>query len=73
IYIYCTVMHPSMRTLYLTVAGWDDEWIKTAVEIAERCWRNHYRPAASVELMAPSRSQFAYSKVSIWSSRIFVR
>lgn len=57
------VMHPSMRMLYLTAAGWEPDWIETAVEIAERCWRNHYQPSPATEVEAHATSQYAYSKV----------
>ncbi|KAF8607086.1 hypothetical protein BDV93DRAFT_435812, partial [Ceratobasidium sp. AG-I] len=40
-YHLAILMHPSMRKLYLTASGWDPEWIKTTMQIAERCWQNH--------------------------------
>ncbi|KAF8592996.1 hypothetical protein BDV93DRAFT_461993, partial [Ceratobasidium sp. AG-I] len=48
-YRLAILMHPSMRKMYLTHSGWEPDWVDTAIEIAERCWRNHYQPAASAE------------------------
>lgn len=61
------VMHLLMRMLYLTAAGWEPDWIKTAVGIAERCWHNHHQPSPATESEAHATSQYAYSKVSFLS------
>ncbi|KAF8596056.1 hypothetical protein BDV93DRAFT_455583 [Ceratobasidium sp. AG-I] len=67
--MYCLAifMHPSMCMMYLTASGWQPSWITTAIEIAERCWRNHYQPTVSSEALTPATSQFAYSKASLSS------
>ncbi|KAF8594253.1 hypothetical protein BDV93DRAFT_459390, partial [Ceratobasidium sp. AG-I] len=71
-YRLAILMHPSMRKMYLTHSGWEPDWVDTAIEIAERCWRNHYQPAASAEPVTPATSQFAYSKmyVSIGAAKV---
>ncbi|KAF8596706.1 hypothetical protein BDV93DRAFT_513919 [Ceratobasidium sp. AG-I] len=51
---------------YLKAAGWQLDWIETAVELGETCWRTHYKPAhfneaaPATELSATAPS-FAFS------------
>lgn len=58
-----------MRVHYLKGAEWEQDWIEIAIEIAERCWREHYKPAAPEQATAApagaSKSQFGYSKVGL--------
>ncbi|KAF8596070.1 hypothetical protein BDV93DRAFT_455564 [Ceratobasidium sp. AG-I] len=44
LYQLALLLHLSMRVHYLKAAGWQLDWIETAVEIAETCWRTHYKP-----------------------------
>ena len=39
------VLHLSMHVHYLTSAKWEKDWIDTAVDLAEKCWTNHYKPS----------------------------
>ncbi|KAF8606683.1 hypothetical protein BDV93DRAFT_506193 [Ceratobasidium sp. AG-I] len=56
-YRLAILMHPSMRKMYLTHSGWEPDWITATIEIAERCWCNHYQPtAASAEVLTPVTS-----------------
>lgn len=63
------MLHPSIRAYYLEAAEWEDVWIQSAIEIAEKCWTNHYKAAVSEQIAAPEMSQFAYSKVSLFSMK----
>lgn len=51
-----------MRVEYLKFADWEPDWIETANEIAEDCWKAHYkRSDSSSDTESPRVSQFAYS------------
>lgn len=61
-----------MRVHYLKQAGWEDEWIDTAVEMAVECWTKHYKvnePATDEIDMQPA-SQFGYSVSNLTSTDI---
>ncbi|KAF8593224.1 hypothetical protein BDV93DRAFT_461631, partial [Ceratobasidium sp. AG-I] len=66
LYRLAMLLHPSMRIHYFKAAGWEKDWIDTAVEIAENCWSAHYKPAASKPATVSKTSQFSYTKVSIY-------
>ncbi|KAF8596708.1 hypothetical protein BDV93DRAFT_454383, partial [Ceratobasidium sp. AG-I] len=64
LYRLAMLLHPSMRTSYFDAAGWEGDWIDTAIEIAETCWKTHYKATSNERIVAPEKSQFSYSKVS---------
>ncbi|KAF8596031.1 hypothetical protein BDV93DRAFT_563745 [Ceratobasidium sp. AG-I] len=42
--LYCLALlcHPSLHVHYMKMAKWEQDWIDTAVELAESCWNEHY-------------------------------
>jgi hypothetical protein len=51
-----------MRVHYLKEAGWEDEWISTAIDIAEDCWTKHYKAnAVAADSENDPATQFGYS------------
>ncbi|KAF8594529.1 hypothetical protein BDV93DRAFT_458812, partial [Ceratobasidium sp. AG-I] len=68
LYRLALLLHPSMRVQYLSAAGWQPDWISSAVEIAETCWRTHYKlahfnEATSTTEATGSAPSFAFSKL----------
>ncbi|KAF8597157.1 hypothetical protein BDV93DRAFT_453608, partial [Ceratobasidium sp. AG-I] len=43
LYQLALLLHLSMHVYSLSASGWQTDWIDTAVEIAETCWRMHYK------------------------------
>jgi hypothetical protein len=56
-----------MRVHYLKGAEWEQDWVDNAIEVAEDCWRKHYKAAAPEQAgstqTGTSGTQFGYSKV----------
>ncbi|KAF5333044.1 hypothetical protein D9758_017293 [Tetrapyrgos nigripes] len=41
------IMHPKYKAQYFLDKGWEEDWIKTAIQIARQIWQDHYRPVTS--------------------------
>lgn len=50
-----------MRVQYLRAADWEVEWIDSAVELADTCWRDNYKPEEVADDTSDAPSPFGYS------------
>ncbi|KAJ3971457.1 hypothetical protein EV361DRAFT_219428 [Lentinula raphanica] len=59
------LFHPKYRRNYFERAGWEDNWINTAVVTAREIWTTHYRVASPsrATLLAPSELDDAFSEL----------
>jgi hypothetical protein len=60
-----------MRVHYLRAAEWEEGWIEAAIDIAEACWRDNYKPKETTTDTSdvPAPCPFGYSV----SNRSYVR
>lgn len=47
--MYYPVCHPEYKTNYWRERGWEEDWIKTAIQIFRETWKNHYKPRVTEE------------------------
>ncbi|KAF5320196.1 hypothetical protein D9758_018609 [Tetrapyrgos nigripes] len=41
------IMHPKYKAQYFRDKGWEEDWIKTAIQTACQIWQDRYRPVTS--------------------------
>ncbi|KAG8728818.1 hypothetical protein FRC10_004546, partial [Ceratobasidium sp. 414] len=62
LYHLAVFLHPSMHVHYLKLANWEDEWIETAVKLAEATFDKFYKPSTpNAQAQALGTLQFGYS------------